>query len=695
MTTYTYRNGEKIELYQHSDEFIVRAEPNEIVDSSMETVEQLSSSSTLVKVDPNVSKESIQAATSNIGVTMPSYYETETDQAFLITDRIFLTLRHPLSDTDLSELAGRHDLVLLEAYSEQDFLFRITSGGMIDPVGSVVKLMEEEEVVESADHDLNYRMMTNNFVPSESTYLQQWHLHQRLKHSEFDTRSSANCEAAWQHLQSYGDANVVIGVTDDGCRLDHRDFNSANKFAGWGYFEASQLVTVDDIDANSQKMYQAGANHGTACAGVAAGEADAILTVGAAPNCSLLPIKWESQGRFLQISDSKLLTAINYMADKVDIISNSWGSSPRRSYARPVVQRIRQLAESGGRRGKGILFLWAAGNSNCPVQHTSTQAIPYTNGWANGRWIGVRTSTRFVNNLVDIPGVLFVAALASTAQRSHYSNYGTGIDLCAPSSNSHTYGRMRVRGLRVTTATGRTPSSMRHDFGGTSSATPLVAGIAGLLISANPNLTALEVASILRSTASKDLNLAGYPRTPASSVDPNPSWDVSPVAPFHSPEFQNTNHTDGTWSPWFGHGRVDAHAAVMKALGHQPVSLQFKSNPNKRIPDSNQSGVKDPIVVEHCSTLARIAVDVEIKHSWAGDLTISLIAPGGQSIILQQRIGGSADNVNKRFDVTNTPQLKQLINTDSCGTWQLHIQDLEVHDIGMLKTWGLQLQLQD
>ena len=42
------------------------------------------------------------------------------------------------------------------------------------------------------------------------------------------------------------------------------------------------------------------------------------------------------------------------------------------------------------------------------------------------------------------------AALASTAQRSHYSNYGPSISLCAPTSNSHTYARVSVKGLGIT-----------------------------------------------------------------------------------------------------------------------------------------------------------------------------------------------------------------------------------------------------
>src|SRR5690606_3151125 len=130
--------------------------------------------------------------------------------------------------------------------------------------------------------------------------------------------------------------------------------------------------------------------------------------------------------------------------------------TPQSLYSTAVLNRIRELARSGGRRGKGILFLWAAGNENCPISHTASVNVPYTDGWqqlpgGDWAWAGVRTAKQFFNSLVGIDGVLHIAALASTAQRSHYSNYGTGIALCAPSSNSHAYFRMPVEGLAITT----------------------------------------------------------------------------------------------------------------------------------------------------------------------------------------------------------------------------------------------------
>ena len=59
--------------------------------------------------------------------------------------------------------------------------------------------------------------------------------------------------------------------------------------------------------------HQDGSNHGTACCGVIGAEIDGDMTVGAAANCKLLPVKWESSGSSLFISDSKLLTVLRYM----------------------------------------------------------------------------------------------------------------------------------------------------------------------------------------------------------------------------------------------------------------------------------------------------------------------------------------------------------------------------------------------
>ncbi|NES85905.1 MAG: S8 family serine peptidase [Moorea sp. SIO2B7] len=702
---YTYHAGNKINLIKRSDQFVVRAIPEKLKEIGISDAQQVSSASSRVTCR-KVDLESLMSQTRNLAPSYHDYRLGETGEEFLITDRIFVTFKDSLTSEQVDTFAGSYGLIQKQAFSDRDYLFKLTKHTGINPVKLVVKLTEEDPLVEIAEHDLNYKAQVYQLpIPTDPFYLQQWHLHKRSTHPDVDPRSSSECEAAWELLGGYGSSDVVIGVTDDGCKLDHQDFNSPGKLAGWGYFIGERLVTNADIDANPAQMHQIGANHGTSCAGVIAAELDAVLTVGAAPGCRLLPIKWESSGPSLFISPSKVLTAINYAADKVDILSNSWGGVPNNFWPSYVTRRIAELAQTGGRRGRGIIFLWAAGNSNCPINYTGSIDIPYTMGWEfeNGSWVWAnpQTSRSFRSDLVGIPGVMYIAALASNARRSHYSNYGPGVTLCAPSSNGHTYFRVQVAGLGITTTTGPEHSSNEptsNEFGGTSSATPLVAGIAALTISANPELSALEVISILKQTASKDLNFTTYPKTPPANYDPNPSWDVSPVPPFDKGDFTNTGDPDGSWSPWFGHGKVDARAAVAEAQKRRqtppPTSNnKYTSKPAKSIPDNYPKGIKDVISISDSGILGKIRVSLDISHSWIGDLIVELTAPNGTKILLHNRSGSSQDNIQKTYDSQDVPALASLINSNISGDWTLRVMDLAASDTGMLQSWGLEIDL--
>lgn len=697
---YTYRNGKKVVLEKSPNEFIVRVPPEVARSEGFENPEAMSPTSTRV----TAARGDLEAAMHRARGVAPAhhaYYQADSGDEFLVTDRIFVTFKSPPSAEDLDTFCARYKLTMLDQLDPRTVLFQLTDATGMNPVKLVVKLTEEEDAVEVVDHDLNHRMTTYQLaLPTDPRYATQWHLHTRFSHADYDARASARCEEAWQVLGSFGDPEVVVGVTDDGCRLDHQDFDSPGKFAGWGYFEQLRLVRQNDVDAQAERMYTQGANHGTSCAGVIAGQVDARLTVGAAPRCRLLPIKWPSSGPSLFIGDTRMIRALDYLADRVDIVSNSWGGRPITSWPSFVVNRIRQLSETGGRRGRGILFLWAAGNENCPIHHTANQDVPFTDGWqqlTSGQfvWVGPQTARVFQNNLADLPGVLHVGALASNARRSHYSNYGTGLDLCAPSSNSHAYFRMTVRGLGVTTTSGTTPTTVTSSFGGTSSATPLVAGIAALTISANPFLSAHEVGAILKETASKALNSTGYPRTPAAGFDPDPVWDVSPVAPFDDAAFQG-GHLHGSWSPWFGYGRVDAFEAVGEAIRRREQRpgdlIAATSSPGIVIPDNRRQGVEDTIRLDDEATVVRVAVQVDISHTFIGDLRVTLVSPAGTEVVLHDRTGASANDIKRGFDVTSTPVLAQLSGESVAGDWVLLVQDLARLDVGRLNTWGLEIQ---
>ncbi len=135
---------------------------------------------------------------------------------------------------------------------------------------------------------------------------------------------------------------------------------------------------------------------------------------------------------------------------------------------------------------------------------------------ANGRGglgcVIVFASGNGYKSCVDYPGnnsnVIAVGAFANTGIRSAYSNYGPTLDLVAPSNNVGGPGA----GVRTTDrmgSPGYSGTNYTSSFGGTSSACPVVAGVATLVLGFNPSLTSAEVKNILYSTAI-DMGPSGF-----------------------------------------------------------------------------------------------------------------------------------------------------------------------------------------
>jgi subtilisin family serine protease len=98
----------------------------------------------------------------------------------------------------------------------------------------------------------------------------------------------------------------------------------------------------------------------------------------------------------------------------------------------------------------------------------------------------------------DDPAIVTVGATDSQDVLYYYSNYGGNVDLVAPGNNTTTL----IGGLYGA-------------GGGTSFASPVVAGVAALILSANPALTPAQVTDILKQSAD-DLGAAGWDHTYAS-----------------------------------------------------------------------------------------------------------------------------------------------------------------------------------
>jgi len=232
-----------------------------------------------------------------------------------------------------------------------------------------------------------------------------------------------------------------------------------------------QLGVMDDsegfsaVESERDPMDENG--HGTHCAGIVGAEGDNNLgIVGVNWHVEIMPLKFMGRGGFGSTKDA--IEAINYVIARkkegvnVRVISASWGSTSRSKALEDV---IRKAGEAD------ILFVAAAGNDN-----TDNDRRPH-----------------YPSNY-KLPNVLSVAALDRKDERASFSNYGVqSVHVAAPGKE-----------ILSTWLGGK-----YEEHSGTSMATPFVAGVAGLILSVEPNLSVKEVRDRLIDTVDKLDSLKG------------------------------------------------------------------------------------------------------------------------------------------------------------------------------------------
>jgi len=371
------------------------------------------------------------------------------------------------------------------------------------------KMAETDEVVFAAPNFVSQFRRDAPTIRAE-----EWHL---LNNGGGGAVRGEDIEIQPAWVETTGNRSIVVAVLDDGVDLEHPnlrtriwknpDSRSPNK-VGRDFF-----LRDDHPDHFNPrpKLFRAPFDqmagndiHGTPCAGVIAAAGLGGGSVGAAPGCRILAVKVFHADDLAD--SSRVADAIRFAASIADIVSCSWSGA-----FSPDIQLA--LADAGqiGRQGKGSAIFCAAGNGF-------------------GRPVGFPASD---------PNAIAVGASTDKATLADYSNVGPQIAIVAPSSGG-------VRGIFTTdlstrdrgfnlgqAARGGVDGFHTNSFGGTSSATPLAAGVAALVLSVNPSLTRSDLRDVLTSTADKI----------GSGYDAN-------------------GHSDR-----FGFGRVNAALAVQAALG--------------------------------------------------------------------------------------------------------------------------------
>jgi len=110
--------------------------------------------------------------------------------------------------------------------------------------------------------------------------------------------------------------------------------------------------------------------------------------------------------------------------------------------------------------------------------------------------------------------------------------------------------------------------------------------------------------------------------------------------------------------------------------------------------------VSDTITVGAC-TVGLVNVDVNISHTWIGDVTMTLTSPAATNVVLHdgdvlEFPEASTDDIIGNYSGTLTPagDLANFIDEDGLGDWVLDLTDSAAGDNGTFNSWGLNLVCQ-
>ncbi len=300
-------------------------------------------------------------------------------------------------------------------------------------------------------------------VPNDPLFAGQWPLDNR---GQGGGAVDADVDAPEAWAITRGSPAVLIAVLDDAVQLDHPDLAPNIAVAGRDFrVDPPRATAVPHSTAD---------RHGTAVAGIAAARGDdGIGVTGICPQCSLLPIGVAGE------ASTATADAVGYAVSQgAAVINLSWGyARTHASAADTALRAALDAAATHGRGGLGTLIV--VGATNDAVDNCAGPTL----------------------DLAALDSVLAVG-VADQRDRIGGSGYGPCIDLVAPSKpeSSTTLG---VLTTDRTASDGHTDGNYHETFGGTSAAAPLVAGIAGLLLALNPELTRTELQQLLERTADK------------------------------------------------------------------------------------------------------------------------------------------------------------------------------------------------
>jgi len=416
---------------------------------------------------------------------------------------------------------------------------------------------------------------SRDFMSSDPLWSDAWYYH--------GPQAYVDIIPVWD--QNVTGKGIVLTIIDDGVQHIHPDL-SPNYLA-----EASWDFISNDPDPTPHDPRQS--HHGTACAGTAASvRNNGVCLHGSAYEVKLGGIRLIEE----PTTDAQEAEALTHALNIVDIYSCSWGSKDDGLNTSPIGTLVQEALIHGitsGRNGKGVIYVWAAGN---------------------GAEVGDNCN---YDGFVNQPYTIAIGALSHTGKRAPYSEPGASLFVVSPSSGDEAF---ILTTTTLFSGSSGSQAECTEYFTGTSAATPLAAGIIALVLQVNPDLNWREVQHVIVESATK--------------IDPtNPDWIRNAAG-------IEVNHE-------YGFGLINATKAVEVARSwsksihyyHTFVSetrvmdLPIFDNAPER-PISSYIYVKE----EDCfvKTIEHVQVVLKTNHPKDIDLTVTLTSPSGTPSILAQ-----------------------------------------------------------
>lgn len=379
----------------------------------------------------------------------------------ITTGLLTVQLQENIDEAAAREILARERLEVVEQLRFATNLFQVRAPKDQPLLETIHDLQQKADLFVFAEPDL-LQALVGRFTPGDDRFSEQWQ------------HAAIQSELAWNVTRG---APVRVAVIDNGFQINHPDLKDG--IVGGGFFQSGMPGEAKYIPFHPGMSGFPVDRHGTLCLGMVGARVNGQGVCGSAPEAELIAIAAVNDQVGTQTT---LARAIAVAADPTrevlgvgpvigaDVISCSLGPNSADWVLTSALDMAIRFAANFGRETRGVPIFWAVSNGHVAL----------------------------TRDLVASHDLVIAVGRSNRDDCADGSAFGPKLELLAP-------------GVGVLS----TAIDDRYDTDtGTSFATPLVAGVAALIISVNPLWTRQEVLERIRACCEKVGSQSGVAYSP-------------------------------------------------------------------------------------------------------------------------------------------------------------------------------------